>query len=496
VLHSKWPPWLKRRVKSRVFAKHRARARISTAMAEEDEDGEKVCIGNLCFLKPYPHYSPPPYYPRIHRKNYRWKIGAQVKTSPEIQCKLSHSLTLPNALGLGPEARWRWQWLPVSLMTSIVMHLRLHHQSSPKETQGAEIYGARSLGVGVSPRARLKVLTPVFGRLALLPMVELLPTHKLMVRREFLVRNRKLSLQADLEFGTRIGLSKLPRWSFQVNWHPADAVKMTLQSVGDVCRVQCARSFSLAPGRKGIATGDAEIPSTFFLNGGSKFGSMPVRARLESLKVSHIITDEAAKTTPLPTSTYLDASERIGDTDLISVIPGHWIDPGNETGAPGEPEFNMDVANVLERQLMRNGWKVLRPEREAPELTWEEYLNWVSKQTSQGIPVLEIHGQGSDANNRGIVVGVIGDASAPLNRELAEEFGYYKMNWRDLGVPKRGGAILESFNADEVLQMAPWHRKWSVRRIANRIVSCIERASHNNRASRGVSIELRSDDEN
>lgn len=40
----------------------------------------------------------------------------------------------------------------------------------------------------------------------------------------------------------------------------------------------------------------------------------------------------------------------------------------------------MQVANVLEKELRKNGWEVLRPDRDAPQMQWEEYLNWVSKQ--------------------------------------------------------------------------------------------------------------------
>ena len=72
-----------------------------------------------------------------------------------------------------------------------------------------------------------------------------------------------------------------------------------------------------------------------------------------------------------------------------------------------------------------------------------------------------------------------------MTKELALNFGYFQMDWRELGVPRRGGVIIESFNADEILQMAPWHRKWDVRRLSNRIVSSIERASLKNRVARG-----------
>lgn len=51
------------------------------------------------------------------------------------------------------------------------------------------------------------------------------------------------------------------------------------------------------------------------------------------------------------------------------------------------------VANALERHLRTNGWDVLRPDRDAPNLQWEHYINWVAQQTLRGIPVIEIHGQ-------------------------------------------------------------------------------------------------------
>ncbi|CAI7836900.1 unnamed protein product, partial [Closterium sp. NIES-54] len=107
------------------------------------------------------------------------------------------------------------------------------------------------------------------------------------------------------------------------------------------------------------------------------------------------------------------------------------------------------VADALERQLRSTGWDVLRPDRDAPNLQWEQYLNWVSKQTMRGVPVIEIHGQGSNADYRGFVLGVIGDKNTPLNKELARKFGHFAMDWRELAVPRRGGTIVESFNSDE-----------------------------------------------
>lgn len=37
--------------------------------------------------------------------------------------------------------------------------------------------------------------------------------------------------------------------------------------------------------------------------------------------------------------------------DLIAVVAGHWIDPWDEPGAPGEREFNLEVADRVEKLL-------------------------------------------------------------------------------------------------------------------------------------------------
>lgn len=118
-------------------------------------------------------------------------------------------------------------------------------------------------------------------------------------------------------------------------------------------------------------------------------------------------------------------------------------------------------------------------------------------QTLRGTPVLEIHGQGSTADYRGFVLGVLGDKEFPLSKALSHNFGVFPMCWTDLAVPRRGGVLLECFNADEVVlnfpvnsldainiqfkyfqvvQMAPWHRTWAVSQLASTITKCVERA--------------------
>jgi hypothetical protein len=76
----------------------------------------------------------------------------------------------------------------------------------------------------------------------------------------------------------------------------------------------------------------------------------------------------------------------------------------------------LQVAEKVAQRLTGEGWTVLRPDRDAPHLMWEEYINWVSRQTLKGVPVIEIHGQGPEANMEGAVWGVIGDSRVPLNK--------------------------------------------------------------------------------
>ena len=58
--------------------------------------------------------------------------------------------------------------------------------------------------------------------------------------------------------------------------------------------------------------------------------------------------------------------------------------------------------------------------------------------------------QGEAADLQGQVTGVLGTRESPLNQELAQEFGFFPMDWRELAMPRKGGVIVEAFNADEV----------------------------------------------
>lgn len=82
-------------------------------------------------------------------------------------------------------------------------------------------------------------------------------------------------------------------------------------------------------------------------------------------------------------------------TSLCGGMTGLYAVRRDETGAEGEQEFNMELANHVEGRLTQRGWVVLRPELTARGLEWEDYLRWVARQSRRGVPVLELHGQGA-----------------------------------------------------------------------------------------------------
>lgn len=451
----------------------------------DDDDGveREACVGSLCFVQPHPLYLPPPFYGRLLGQEYRWKVGAQLNTGPGLQLKLQRAVTLPNCLGLDKDARWRWQHIPLSIKSGVTVDARLEHQ---KATSDDSVKDSGIKALRLLPHVCIKSKSSVFGYLALRPTVELLPVPALTVKRQFSVGATTLTLSANLE----VPFQKGPCWSLKFNWLK-DVTKLVVEPVKNGLDIHYSKTIKLPNDCKAVAAGSARVPADFLWGEfPSRKGRLPIQFRSSYLKISQIFGTRAPRETPQSAFVYRQASSLIGARDTISVVPGHWIDCQSEPGAPGEREFNMDVANVLEKELRKNGWEVLRPDRDAPQMQWEEYLNWVSKQTLNGIPVLEIHGQGSNADYRGHVLGVIGDLNAPLSKELAETFGQFQMDWRELGVPRRGGVIVESFNADEVVQMKPWQRTWAARRLSNQFVSAIERASAPNRVPRGLLVDV------
>ena len=172
----------------------------------------------------------------------------------------------------------------------------------------------------------------------------------------------------------------------------------------------------------------------------------------------------------------------------VALVPGHWIDPGEETGSPGERELNARIADKAHENLRRMGWTVLRPDTFAPALAWDAYLDWARAQCVSGVPLLEIHGQGSGAEMRGRVTGVISQTGSvagnsgprrnvsvsPLGDALEARFGRFPMDWRELVVSRVGGAVVESFETEVLEAMPPKAREAAMDAIARDIAEAVD----------------------
>lgn len=446
-----------------------------------DEGADLVCQGSRCYRAPYAGYIPPPFFDLPKKtiapgRDFRWKVGAslrerqlgQGKARTQAALSLHRAWAFPDCLGLGDEARWRWQQVPIGLQAGLRVALNLATNTSvPQE--------GRPL-IEAMPAAKVKALVPLLGSLGLHAGVELLPVQALTIKRSFVIGSSSLTLRA--RFQGREGGGQ-PWWTLQLRWGATNAVRLASHSDPQLLRLEYRRAVRVSSSCRAELGGHVDVPKPAANKQHAHKGvnMWPCNFRVNFLKIRQLLHLREPRVPPQSVPTYLRASHLIGKSRVISVVPGHWIDAAIEPGAPGEKEFNLEVADKVEGHLRGVGWRVLRPDREAPHLRWEEYLNWVNTQTLKGVPVMEIHGQGSAADYRGHVLGVIGDKDAPLNKELAKQFGVFPMDWRELAVPRRGGVIVESFNADEVMQMAPWHRTLAVGQLASCISTCIERAA-------------------
>ncbi|KAH7442405.1 hypothetical protein KP509_03G087000 [Ceratopteris richardii] len=376
---------------------------------------------------------------------HKWKVQTMLTTGFASELKVGRIFLLPDCLGLGEDARWRWKWIPISMLLGIK--------------------GGTS--TGLYPYVRLKSLTPAFGKLALQPIMEISAIPVIGICKKFSVGPNMFAIRASLKAGTE----GVP-WTLQLTWKSSERDMLQTKVASYMTVLEYLQRCALSRTCKAVFRAAVKMP---FLH-----SHRPVCGDTSSgsVHITQYLGLRASRDKPLPTIAYLKASERFGQSKTITICPGHFIDPGNESGAPGEREFNLEIVNVLEKDLSANGWRVLRPDRDAPNLSWEEYLNWVSKQTCSGHPVVEIHGQGSSAmDSKGSVVGVIGDPYIMLNRELARNIGFLNIDWKELGVPRRGGVIVESFNADEILQMAPSQRVQAARYIGGQLMDSIQRIS-------------------
>lgn len=166
----------------------------------------------------------------------------------------------------------------------------------------------------------------------------------------------------------------------------------------------------------------------------------------------------------------------------VAIVPGHWIDPGfdGEEGPPGERALNLVIANRAHALLGDDGWTVLRPDLAVPPLAREQYVAWVKTQSSAGVAVLEVHGRsGTDEDELSSGVkhtrtGVISQDDSVLGAELAKSFGTAQDGtWRELAVPRCGGAVLESFDSSTLEAMDAAERSETVDGIARDIAAAV-----------------------
>mmetsp|Transcript_4875 Transcript_4875/g.31202 ORF Transcript_4875/g.31202 Transcript_4875/m.31202 type:complete len:546 (-) Transcript_4875:1501-3138(-) len=180
---------------------------------------------------------------------------------------------------------------------------------------------------------------------------------------------------------------------------------------------------------------------------------------------------------------------RRGIPKVVALVPGHYIDPGYDTGAPGEREQGRRVADKASWMLKQCGWQVLRPDQDLHHYSWLEYNHWVNRRTLEGIPIVEIHGQGRSSRIQGQLTGVIGQRDAPLNNELASSFGFFPMNWRHLRVARNGGTVLEAFNTDKLKRMTFRQQVQAAHNLAALIASSIVRSEEASTASKQNAVE-------
>ena len=183
--------------------------------------------------------------------------------------------------------------------------------------------------------------------------------------------------------------------------------------------------------------------------------------------------EEAASASAVDASAS-ETSRIRGHRATVALVPGHWIDPGEESGAPGERALNLVIANRAHRLLDARGWTVLRPDLASPPLSWEEYVAWVRAQSRGGVAVLEVHGQGEGASMEGRVTGVIAQRESTLGDALAVRFGVFPMDWTELAVPRLGGAVVESFDATALERLPPEARTEAVDDIAKDIAEAVD----------------------
>ncbi|XRB05414.1 hypothetical protein NFJ02_23g53650 [Pycnococcus provasolii] len=435
--------------------------------------------------------------------------SAEANTNVIVQ----RAVTFPQCLGVNLAGRWRWPLPGVRVtagarcapaktnaadQTSSTEPNGLHDErtngngengthgsssaasSKPRRTASA---WRRRVANNTTTYARVRLTRPLFGKAAVTCEWDVDPTAG-------------VTMRLRREFKTSFGHVTLATWGRRRTQRkdaraaPTAGVQFNLTFGSDELRVcELRTTSSTVESDPGVGTArvvqpimrhaDAVVETDVFLHDGwISAGNLAQLKERVSVRGARL-----ALARSMPHSVRSERAEKVvttfnrnllGTKRTIGVIPGHWIDAGLEVGAPGERKFNLEVANRIESKLKNLGWSVLRPDRNAKGLEWDDYLDWITSNSKRGVPVLEIHGQGDGAKSRSVVLGVIGDPKAPLNRRLAETFGFFPMNHMHLAVPRRGGVIIESFNADMVLSLTMEQRRALANDIALKVTDSVE----------------------
>mmetsp|Transcript_4441 Transcript_4441/g.15876 ORF Transcript_4441/g.15876 Transcript_4441/m.15876 type:complete len:502 (-) Transcript_4441:183-1688(-) len=432
-------------------------------------------------------------------RNYAWKASLRVPLHSEdrideVSGSFTRQLMLPQALGLKHNGKWRWPLTPCSLRLGCESSLELPPAASRQRTT-----------LHLWPSLRISLQKKILGKsLGLNGVIQVLPKPVLTLRKSFNPHPRKFSLANFMgSMDVRAVISREGngmegrklRTRFEWNWKPFDQVRISSTTRERQVDLDVEQLIEISNDSTLLVGSQVVTPVP---RHGLRSSSKAILAAGASTTMSAVTfdfirfgptLDNATEATPARNSVidpddiveYQVVQNRssVPNNDVIAVVAGHWIDPWDEPGAPGEREFNMEIANRLERRLKTSGWRVLRPERDAPSLRWEDYLQWVGFQSRRGVPVVEIHGQGETADLQGQVTGVLGTRLSPLNQELAQEFGFFPMDWRELALPRKGGVIVEAFNADEVNSLSREEKGLYADDLSYRIGECINRSGLN-----------------
>ncbi|CAI7836899.1 unnamed protein product [Closterium sp. NIES-54] len=162
------------------------------------------------------------YFPRLLARLPARRLPSPRGGSPPALHVLSPSCTVRPTPTPGDDGRWRWQHIPVALLAGFKLTASALPSTATSAAAGSNtgvastggkgevlgVVGARASAesrsstvwsASVQPHVRLQVLTPLLGKIALKPSLDVLPRPALCIKRSFNVGTAKLSLRAKLQ---------------------------------------------------------------------------------------------------------------------------------------------------------------------------------------------------------------------------------------------------------------------------------------------------------